>query len=87
MKRKTKETKLGGLDECCETCKRYVVTCPVKKCRYWIKYKDDLNCSLIAAQKGPLTLEETAKRLELTQGRIYEIEKQALKKLKQKKVD
>lgn len=75
-----------NLEECCEACLKHKVTCPVKQCRYWIKFRKDLNCTLIAARNGPLTLHETAERLGLTYGRVHQLEKLALKKLKQKNV-
>lgn len=68
--------------KCAEKCKEYKVTCPNKDCRYWIKYKEDLNCCLISAADGPKTLREVAPRMGLTFVRIQQIEAKALKKIK-----
>jgi len=64
----------------CETCN---IICAQKKCRYWNDYKEDLNCTIVTANKhGPLTLEETAKRLNISLVRVKQIQDGILKKLK-----
>jgi DNA-directed RNA polymerase sigma subunit (sigma70/sigma32) len=48
-------------------------------------YKDDLNCSLIAAEDhGPMTLDEVSKRIGLTLVRVKQIEEKAMDKLKKR---
>jgi hypothetical protein len=69
---------------CAKTCLEYNESCPNNDCRNWINYEEDLNCTLIAANKGPLTLDEVGKRLGLTLVRIKQIEEEAKTKLKKR---
>jgi len=61
------------------TCK---VNCRKKSCRHWIKSKMYLNCSIIAANDGPMTLQKIGDLYGLTRMRICQIEKSAIKKIK-----
>ena len=71
---------------CCNCCVSNDVECPIKKCKYWIDYKEDLNCSLIAIEKnGPMTLREIADRLKVSFVRIKQIQDKALQKISLKK--
>ena len=71
--------------KCVELCRKKDVECPNEDCRYWIDYKDDLNCTHETIYKhGPMTLREIAKREGLSFVRIQQIEKQALKKIKRR---
>tara|TARA_Y100000034_G_scaffold87493_1_gene104926 strand:+ start:231 stop:485 length:255 start_codon:yes stop_codon:yes gene_type:complete len=68
--------------KCCESCVKHKVSCPVKSCDYWINYKGDMNCSLIAVEKnGSMTLREVADRLKISFVRVKQIQDVALKKL------
>lgn len=72
---------LGCIDEC----NKNKEACTKDSCRHWINYKDDLNCSIISADKnGPMTLEEIAKRMNITLVRIKQIQDDALKKMKKR---
>ena len=76
------------MKKCCESCVKHRVSCPVKKCRYWIKHKEDLNCTLIAVEKnGPMTLREVADRLGMSFVRIKQIQDIAQEKLISKDFD
>ena len=69
--------------ECAQKCCELDVTCPIQKCRYWIDYKVDFNCTYIAIDKnGPMKLREISERLRRTPARIQQIEKSVLSKLK-----
>jgi len=71
--------------KCVKLCREKDVACPNKDCRYWIDYKDDLNCTHETIYKhGSMTLREIAKREGLSFVRIQQIEKQALKKIKKR---
>ena len=70
--------------DCVELCKELGVTCPCKDCRHWQDYEKDLNCSIISARKGPLTLRETGDRIGVTWVRVKQIQDAALKKLGKK---
>ncbi len=61
-------------------------SCLNNKCRHFIKYQDDLNCSHISIMKhGSLKLEEIGNRLHLTSARIKQIEEHILKKISKNK--
>ena len=56
--------------------------CTKENCRNWIDYPEDNNCVLESIRKhGRMTLDECAKRLNISLVRVSQIEKQALKKL------
>ena len=68
------------MKSCCNCCVVNDVDCPIEDCKYWIDYKEDLNCSLIAIEKnGTMTLREIADRLGLSFVRIKQIQDKALK--------
>lgn len=72
----------SDLRECCIACIKKKASCPVKDCRQWINYEEDLNCCLIAVEKhGSMTLREVSERLHLTFVRIKQIQDKAVKKL------
>jgi len=71
--------------KCHQICQTTSTPCQQKECRYWLDYKDDLNCTIIVTKKhGSLTLREIGKRLSLSFVRIKQIQDQALKKLNRK---
>ena len=55
--------------------------CQKKDCRYWIESECHLNCALIGAKKGPLTLQEIGSVFNVTRMRICQIEKTILEKI------
>ena len=70
--------------ECAKKCSELNVSCPVKDCRLWIDYEEDLNCVNIAIDKnGAMKLRQVAERCGVTTARAQQIEKAALPKLKQ----
>ncbi len=56
-------------------------------CRYWIDCDKSNNCTMIAADKGPMTLQEIGDIFGVTRMRICQIEKSVLKKLCSRTVD
>jgi len=71
--------------ECAEACVKHNVTCPVKDCRLWIEYDQDLNCTDIAVAKhGKMTLREISERLGVSFVRIKQIEDGLKVKLKKR---
>jgi len=63
--------------------KRLNKPCDNNNCRQWLNCKNKLNCAIIAAGDGPRTLQEIGDLHGLTRMRICQIEKTALKKIKQ----
>ncbi len=71
--------------KCMEDCENIQKPCCESSCRYWIEYKDDLNCSLICVKKnGNLTLKDVAVRLGISHVRVKQIQDKALKKINKK---
>ena len=55
------------------------------KCRQWLDYEEDLNCTLIAVDKhGPMTLREVGDRLGISFVRVKQLQDIALAKLSAK---
>ncbi len=60
---------------CMTKCVLRESACEDNKCRHWMGYEEDLNCSLISIEKnGAMTLREIADRLGVTYVRIKQIE-------------
>ena len=56
--------------------------CPETNCRHFLKSDKDLNCSIIAANSGPKTLQEIGDYYGISRMRVCQIEKAILKKLR-----
>ncbi len=70
---------------CTDQCRKDKCPCSREACRHWMDYKEDLNCSVIAAEDhGPMTLEEVSKRIGLTLVRVKQIEDAAMNKMKKR---
>ena len=56
--------------------------CEECKCRMWLDYEEDLNCTLIAVDKhGPMTLREVGDRLGISFVRVKQLQDVAHGKL------
>lgn len=63
-------------------------SCERKMCRYWIESANNNNCTLnIAKKEKSLTLEEIGKLFSVTRMRICQIEKYAIKKIREQVSD
>lgn len=67
---------------CFANCKSSNTRCINKKCRAWFNCKQYKNCSIIAAEAGPMTLQNIGDLFKLTRMRICQIEKNAIQKIK-----
>ena len=69
--------------KCYEHYKNNKNYCKKHSCRYWIENKENKNCTIIAAnKKSNMTLEDIGKIFNVTRMRICQIEKRAIKKIK-----
>lgn len=67
---------------CWAMCKDGKLTCTKRSCRYWLKgVKEFQNCTLIAAEDGPFTLQKVGEFVGLTRMRVCQIEKNAIAKI------
>ena len=69
---------------CFKEHKKFGKECKNKSCRQWVSCAEYLNCAVIAAEKGSRTLQEIGDLHGLTRMRICQIEKSALRKIKEK---
>jgi hypothetical protein len=70
------------MKKCLQECVKNNTECLNKECRVWVDYEKDLNCCLLSIKKhGDLTLDETAKRLNLSIVRIKQLQDRAIQKL------
>jgi DNA-directed RNA polymerase sigma subunit (sigma70/sigma32) len=73
------------MKKCLEACKNLNTSCPVKDCRYWIDYEQDLNCTLESVNKNDaMTLREVGDRLGLSYVRVKQIQDSVLNKITDK---
>ena len=80
--------KYDGLRECARQCMHSKNDCTVESCKFWINYKDEHNCTLVAIyENGKMTLRQVAERLGISFARVKQIESEALIKLKKRCVN
>ena len=70
---------------CVDETKSKCAPCENHECRHNLKSSKYNSCALIAAESGPLTLQEIGEFYGISRMRVCQIEKTILKKLKQQK--
>jgi len=72
-----------GLVSCAKHCVETDSDCIHMKCRLWIEYEKEHNCTLIAIhENGRMTLREIGARLGISFARVKQIETRALERLR-----
>ena len=66
--------------KCFDAHECYNVSCKKRECRQWIDHSISNNCTIIAAKRGPMTLQEIGDIFGVTRMRICQIEKKIIKK-------
>lgn len=75
---------MNNKDETCwQANKNDKTPCQNKECRLWLECQNKQNCTIIVAQDGPLTLQQIGNLHELTRMRICQVEKEAIRKIKE----
>ena len=67
--------------KCFDFHKEQKIACQKKNCRYWMKHNGSMNCTLIAANKGSMTLQEIGDIFGVTRMRVCQLEKRIIKKI------
>jgi hypothetical protein len=70
--------------KCFDYHKKNKLKCERKTCRYWIESNQTFGCGILIAQKeNKMTLEEIGNFFNVTRMRICQIEKKAIKKIRE----
>lgn len=72
----------SNADLCYEKNARTCSPCERKECRYWISHQSAVNCTLVAASKGPMTLQEIGEIIGVTRMRVCQLEKKIINEIK-----
>lgn len=78
---KEKESEILLNTTCFYEHKKRELECKKEDCRQWINCKQHQNCTIIASESGPKTLQEIGDIFSVTRMRICQIEKTILSKL------
>ena len=68
---------------CWETNEANKTPCKNKECRLWLACESKQNCTIVAAKEGPKTLQQIGDLHNLTRMRICQVEKEALRKIRE----
>jgi hypothetical protein len=77
-----KNDHLDKNEKCYKIVQDLAKSCDECECRHFLKSEKDLNCSIIAANNGPKTLQEIGNYYGISRMRVCQIEKAILKKLR-----
>jgi len=66
---------------CYERNMRTQSECSRRECRYWISHSGASNCTIVAASRGPMTLQQIGEIIGVTRMRVCQLEKKILNDL------
>ena len=70
--------------KCVQQVKQEGKPCRFHRCRYWLEFNQDLNCSFVAIEKnGEMSLSQIAQRLGVTIPMVFHTERNAMNKLRE----
>lgn len=69
-------------ETCFERNRRTSSQCSRRDCRHWIAHPGGLNCTLVAAASGPMTLQQIGEIIGVTRMRVCQLEKKILDEIK-----
>lgn len=69
-------------ETCYEKVRRLKQNCSQKDCRSFVDHSESYNCAVLAAEEGPMTLQEIGDVFGVSRMRICQIEKTILSKLR-----
>ena len=72
----------NSADLCYEKNSRTGRLCERRECRYWIAHQGAVNCTLVAAARGPMTLQEIGEIIGVTRMRVCQLEKKIINEIK-----
>ena len=75
------KTKILKNKTCFGEHKRLNLSCSKNSCKYWQEDSSCNNCAIVAAEEGPMTLQQIGDKYNLTRMRICQLEKMALNKI------
>jgi hypothetical protein len=76
---------MTNLYKCKKTNTFITEPCQENACEWWLRNETLCNCTWVACNYGPFTLEEVGEMMGVTRERIRQIEAKALRKLQHKK--
>jgi DNA-binding CsgD family transcriptional regulator len=68
--------------KCFESCALNNVNCENAVCRHFIHNEKSLNCVIVAAKEGPMTLQQIGDIFGVTRMRICQLEKRIIEKIR-----
>jgi hypothetical protein len=75
---------MSNKDETCwQANEKKNTPCKNKDCRLWLQCEPKQNCTILAAKGGPLTLQKIGNLHKLTRMRICQVEKEAMRKIRE----
>ena len=68
--------------KCYELHKNSGSACRKEECRHWLDLRESSNCTILASENGPMTLQKIGDIFGITRMRICQIEKKILNKIR-----